>query len=201
MNGQSDTFWGRIVSQGWMANMVVTVIFVAVTQRSVLGLVLGVVAMVVLLITTARFRAQIITAPKASALFKAATRIGVTFAALCVATSLYVSSRPILLRELPRQALERVVAEAVAHRPGRVTTIQLPQDQDYTAIFAYRERESYQAVSAKLLAEHLFGDGLSNVDYAVKLAVVVLCLWFLLALLIGWVAEQFWRGDATKPGA
>jgi hypothetical protein len=202
MNDQRETVWRRLVSQGWMANTVVTVIFFAVTQKSVLGIILGVAAMIVLLITTARFRAQIEGAPKASPLFKAATRIGVTFAALCVSTSLYVSVRPILIAELPKDVLDIVIAEAVTHQPGGRTTIELPEFQDReqgNSIFAYKERNHYQVFSAKALAEQLFGDGLSGIDYAMKFIVVVLFLWFLGALLIGWVAEQFWHVE-VKPG-
>jgi hypothetical protein len=201
MTDKRDTIYSRIVSEGWTANIVVTVIFAALTQGSILGTIFGIGAMVVLLITSSRFRANIESAPRTAGLYKAATRIGVAFAALCVATSLYASFRPILLSELPKQTLDMVAADASAHQPGGATAIQLTQYQGgATSIFGYREKDYYQVISARALADHIFGDGVSKIDYAAKVVVVILGLWFIGALIIGWFAQEIWRTDIKDPG-
>lgn len=199
MNSQEhESFFGRIVSQGWVANIGVAVIFTAITQASLWGVILGILAVSVLLITTARFKAPDGSAPWKTTVFQTATRVGVGLAALCILSSLYVSFRPILLNQLPKEALEIVLTEATSDQAEMVTIQSIPplpaNDRNKT-ILGLRSSESYQVISALLVADRILGEGLSTVEYVLKFAIATLCVWFVFALIVGWFAEDFWRSN------
>jgi hypothetical protein len=188
-----DGLFKRLVAEGWMANIVVSVVITAITQSSLFGVVLGLFAMIVSLITTARFQSTPGGIIRSGTVFQTAARIGVGLALLCVVSSIYVSFRPVLLSEMPKQALDVVVKEAEVQSSNRVTVQIIPLVEPTTngSIFGYKANDNYQIISAKILLERMFGNGFSNIDAFLLVAVGFVSFWFFVALMIGWFAQDF----------
>jgi hypothetical protein len=189
-----DGLFKRLVAEGWMANVVVAVIITAATQFSALGIVLGLLAMIVSLITTSRFKSTTGGIIRSGLVFQTAARIGLALTLLCITASIYASLRPTLLSEMPKQALDVVVKEAEAQSANRVTAQIVPTIEMASAsasIFGYKASEQYQIISARILLERMVGSGFSNIDAFLLIAVGFASFWFAAALIIGWLAEDF----------
>jgi hypothetical protein len=190
---ERPNFFRRFVQHGWMANIVVGVIFASVTQGSLLGIALALCAMAVLLITTARFQATVESPSRSSTLFRVANRVGVSLALICIVLSLYWAYKPLLIADMPEHALGVVVTKAAASDLPTVTLPPIAEFQDQgrsLPFFAYARSTGYSAISAKGLVTQFLDSWWSTLNYLSSLIAVVLGIWFFAALIVGWIAEE-----------
>jgi hypothetical protein len=190
---ERPNFFRRFVQHGWLANIVVGVIFASITQGSLIGITLALCAMAVLLITTARFQATVETPSRGSALFRVANRVGVSLAVFCIVLSLYWAYKPLFVADMPEHVLGVVVTKAAASNLPTVALPRIPEFQEHgrsLPFFAYARSTDYGAVSAMGLMTQFLDSWWSTLNYVSSLIAVVLGIWFFAALIVGWIAEE-----------
>ncbi len=179
----------RLLSHGWIANVVILVLGAAVVQWSLLGVVLALAAIVVLELTTSRSPED--RAKTASS--RSATWLGLALAVLLSLSASYVAVRPSLKTELPSQVIDVMVSQAQADQSEKILIDSIPQFQvsrKTEPIFGYEKLSKYEVVAATSLAASLFGRGLWLIDWILVTTVGTVVFWFLFALVCRRLAED-----------
>lgn len=203
MSENSQGLLQRVTQHGWPSSIVVTVLFIAIVKGSIIGTLLAISAMAVLILITARRFQPEGKLPRASILFRLAIRTGTALAFLFVLLSLYWVFKPIIMTELPKQALESVITRATESELPTATMSPIPQFQQdgrNPPLFAYERSTEYEIVSAKALAELSVKSSCASFELMLNLITVIAIVWLLGALAFGLIAQEVWRGGEGSMG-
>jgi hypothetical protein len=187
---------GRVVrgalESGWLPNVVIGILLLAITQASLLGFLFASVSGMVFFVTTSQFGSSRQKTPQERTLYRAAVIVGYCVGIFYLMAAVFWCFRGPIAVQIPQYALTWVHNHAENAR----TKSEMPLIEGFEAssIFGMqgKDKNRYTVTSAENLSKHIVDQVLIQVDFYLAVIAVILLGVFLVVLGINRFAQFIW---------
>jgi hypothetical protein len=186
----------RIFEQGWVASIVVTILFLSLTKPSAWGLGFSFLSMIVLLVTFCRFSDPPAAGAIGAPLYRTACRIGYVIGVVCLVCSLYWTFRAPLAQAAPDFVVEFVNGHLGSLQfENKAKVIEVPKIEGFNSdsLFGQKHVDNFRIAAAHDLVGLMVSGALAQFDYTTKIGGIILAIMFIFVLLIHTLAQHVWR--------
>jgi len=187
-----NTLVRRFLEQGWLPNLVIGVLLLALTQATLRGVIFAITSMLVFLITTAKFKQT--NSQQSKALDSIATVIGNAVGVFCLLVSIYWCFRAPIVAAAPPFTVSVMQSQMEFAAQNGVPThdVSLSPTTEYRAIVGTNKSGKFSVIPAEGLAQYVLSNVFDYLEYTLSALALILLVTFGLTLLIRKFASFVW---------